>query len=72
MGKKLYRTTLSDRRIAGVCGGFAKYFELGDPTWIRLVWALLLLAGGMSLWVYAICWLVMPEEPVSAGAPEEQ
>lgn len=72
MGKKLYRTTLSDRRIAGVCGGFAKYFELGDATWLRLVWAVLLLVAGISFWVYLICWLVVPEEPASPGAPEEQ
>lgn len=72
MEKKLYRTSLSDCRIAGVCGGFAKYFGLGDATWLRLVLALLLLLGGLSLWVYLICWLVIPGEPMSPGAPEEQ
>lgn len=72
MEKKLFRTTVSDRWIGGVCGGFARYFGLYDTTWIRLIWALLLLAGGLSFWVYLICWLVIPGEPLSPGAPEEQ
>ena len=33
--KKLYRTR--DKKISGVCGGIAEYFEI-DPTLIRLLW----------------------------------
>lgn len=70
MNKKLLRS-VEDRRIAGICGGFASYFGLDDATWLRLIWALLVLVGGMSLWVYLICWIVIPEEPLRLP-PENQ
>lgn len=35
--QRLYRSS-NDRLVAGVCGGFAAYFEL-DATIVRLVWA---------------------------------
>ncbi len=61
MKKKLYRST-TDRKIAGVCGGVAEYFDI-DVTLIRLAVALLTLFAGMSLWVYIIAALVIPENP---------
>lgn len=33
-----------------------------DPVAIRLAAVLLTLFAGMSLWVYIIMWIVMPEE----------
>ena len=59
--KKLYRSK-SDRKIAGVCSGIAKYFEL-DPSVIRLLWILLTVFGGQGLIAYIICALVLPDEP---------
>ena len=62
------------RKIAGVCAGFAEYFDL-DVTLIRLVW---LIAGILMLpfWVigYIVAWIVVPEAPemvviMPAGAP---
>ena len=50
MEKKLYRSR-SDKKIAGVCGGLAKYFSI-DVTLIRLAVVLLTLfvgAGVVSL-----------------------
>lgn len=70
MDKKLYRSS-TNKVLGGVCGGFAKYFGNVDPTWIRLVTALLILAGGISLWVYIICWIVMPMEPYPTGIDEQ-
>ena len=61
MKKKLYRST-TDRKIAGVCSGVAEYFDI-DVTLIRLAVALLTLFAGMSLWVYIIAALVIPENP---------
>jgi phage shock protein C len=49
------------RKIAGVCTGFAAYFNV-DPTLVRLVWILLLLAGGSGILLYLIAWMVMPLE----------
>ena len=59
--KRLYRST-SDQKLAGVCAGIAKYFDI-DPTIIRLIWVLVTLAGGSGLIAYIICALVIPEEP---------
>lgn len=51
------------RKIAGVCAGFAEYFDL-DVSLIRVVWliaAILMLPFWFS--AYIIAWIVMPEEP---------
>lgn len=59
--KKLYRSR-ADRRIAGVCGGLATYFNI-DPTLIRLLFVLGLLFVGGTLLAYIILMVVIPEEP---------
>ena len=59
--KRLYRTTGSDAVICGVCGGIARYFNV-DPTLVRVATVLLVVPGGMSLWVYIIAALIMPRE----------
>ena len=58
MTKKLYRST-TDKKIAGVCGGFAEYFDI-DSTWIRLIALIFLFGMGIGGLTYLICWLVMP------------
>lgn len=60
---RLYRSR-SNRSIAGICGGLAAYFVL-DVTLLRLITLLLILFGGLSLWVYILLWVIIPEEPVS-------
>ncbi len=47
--------------LAGVCGGIAEIFGW-DPSIVRLVTVLLIGPGGLSLWVYLIAALVIPEE----------
>ena len=60
--KRLYRS-IKDRKIAGVCGGMAEYFDV-DPTVVRLLWALSLILGIFpSIIAYIICWVVIPEKP---------
>jgi phage shock protein PspC (stress-responsive transcriptional regulator) len=61
---------LIDKKIAGVCGGFAEYIE-ADPVIVRLLWVLLSLglppAGILG---YIIAWIVIPKETiVMATAP---
>ena len=58
---KQLRRSRSDRSIAGVCGGVAKYLGV-DSTVLRIATFLLIFFGGMSLWVYIILWLLIPEE----------
>ena len=61
MGQKLLRRSRTDRSIAGVCGGLANYFGI-DSTILRIVMLCLIIFGGMSLWVYIVMWLLIPEE----------
>ena len=61
MEKKLYRS-VNDKKIAGVCGGLAKYLNI-DPTVIRLIWVLVALFAGAGLLAYIVCALIIPEEP---------
>ena len=61
-GKKLYKSA-TDKKIAGVCGSIAEYFNV-DATLIRLAWVLFSLLGGSGLLAYIIAALIMPEQPV--------
>lgn len=58
--KKLYRSR--NGIIAGVCGGLADFFGL-DPSLVRIATLVLILFGGLSLWVYLILWLIVPKAP---------
>lgn len=59
-----------DKKIAGVCGGFAEYLEV-DSTLVRLVWVLLTFFSGVfpGLLVYLLAWLIMPLAPEPQPAP---
>jgi len=59
--KKLYRSR-HDRKIGGVCGGFAEYFQL-DPTLVRILWLIMAFFVGWGFLGYLIAWIVMPDEP---------
>ena len=61
MEKKLYRSK-TDKKLAGVCGGLAKFLNI-DVTIVRLIWAIVVVCGGAGLLAYLICALVIPEEP---------
>ena len=60
-GKKLYRIR-TGRKILGVCGGLANYFDI-DPTIVRVVFALIGLFWGAGILAYFIMALVIPENP---------
>jgi phage shock protein C len=64
--ERLYRSR-SDRMLFGVAGGMAEWLDL-DPSVVRIVWALLILAGGVGLVLYIVAAIVIPEEPVGAAA----
>ncbi len=59
---RLYRSR-TNRSIAGVCGGLGDFFGI-DPTLLRLVTLALILLGGLSLWVYILLWVIIPEKPL--------
>lgn len=58
--KRVYRSR-TDRRLAGVCGGIGKYFEV-DPTPVRVVWAVTCFIG-LGVLMYLLAWIIIPEEP---------
>src|ERR1700693_4930349 len=61
--ERLTRST-EDKKVAGVCAGFARYFAV-DVTLIRVIWLVLTvwpvpLFGVIS---YIVAWIVMPKDP---------
>jgi phage shock protein C len=56
------------RKIAGVCIGFAEYFDV-DVTVVRLVWLIGSFMTGIGLLAYPIAWIVMPDEPLLLAEP---
>lgn len=71
-GYKRLMRSVTDSKIAGVCGGFAEYFEM-DSTIVRIVWVLLAIfpVPFSAVLGYIIAWLVMPQAPypIPVGAP---
>ncbi len=53
------RRSVTDRKLAGVCGGVAAHWRV-DPVLIRVGWALLALTGGVGVVLYAAAWLLIP------------
>ena len=66
MNRRLYRCR-NDRRLAGVAGGVAEFFEL-DPSLVRLFWVLSIFVGGIGLFLYVAMAIIVPLEPVSPEA----
>ncbi len=63
--RKLYRSR-TNRKLAGVCGGLAHYFNT-DATLIRALFIVLALLGGPGLLIYLLMWIIVPEEPQGAA-----
>lgn len=61
MTKRLYRSRL-ERKVGGVCGGIAEYFDV-DPTIVRLAWLIAVFCAGGGLFAYLIAMIVIPNEP---------
>ena len=58
-GRKLFRDT-GTAKIAGVAAGLAAYFNI-DVTLVRVILLAGLFAGGFTLLLYVILWIVLPE-----------
>ncbi|MCW5906860.1 MAG: PspC domain-containing protein [Chitinophagales bacterium] len=58
MQKKL--TKSAERKLFGVCGGLAEYFDV-DPTLIRVAFLVALLGFGTGLLLYIVLAIVMPD-----------
>lgn len=60
MEKKLYKVE-EGKKLCGVCGGIAEYFNV-DPTLVRLAWVLLVFCAGTGIFAYFIAAIVMPNK----------
>jgi|SRR5271170_3427633 len=58
-------------KIAGVCAGFARYFNM-DVTLMRIIWVALALCPLPLLSVvgYIVAWIVMPKDVPPVGADQ--
>jgi phage shock protein C len=61
MNKKLYRSR-KDRKIWGICGGLARYFNI-DPTLVRILFVISLFFGTLGFWIYLVMAIIVPLEP---------
>ena len=61
MKKKLYKS-VKDRKLTGVCGGIAEYFDI-DSNIVRIVWLILVLCAGTGLLAYLICAIILYDNP---------
>ncbi len=52
---------MENKKIAGVCAGFANYFEV-DVVLIRVLWLAFALGTGIGFIAYLVAWIIMPKE----------
>ncbi|MFD2513410.1 PspC domain-containing protein [Pontibacter locisalis] len=57
--KKLFRDP-EDKKLAGVASGIAKYFGV-DVAVVRVIFLVLIFAGGFGILAYIVLWIAMPE-----------
>lgn len=60
---------MSEKKIAGVCAGVARYFD-ADVTLVRVLWLVLAIVTVIPGFVaYLVAWIAMPKEygPATAG-----
>jgi phage shock protein C len=58
----------ANKKIAGVCAGFARYLEV-DVILVRVVWLCVALTAGIGLLAYIAAWIIMPSDYGVARQP---
>ena len=66
--KRPFARYSADKKIGGVCGGVARYFDL-DSSLVRAIWLLCVLLAGTGLLAYVVLWIAMPLDPVEPTLP---
>ena len=61
MKKRLYKSD-TDKKLDGVCGGIAEYFEI-DSSLVRLGLILFSCLGGSGVLAYIVAAIVIPRKP---------
>ena len=60
MKKRLYKIE-TGKKLDGVCGGIAEYFDI-DPTLVRLLWIIFSCCWGGGIIAYIIAAIIMPKK----------
>lgn len=59
-------------KIAGVCGGVARYFDM-DVTLVRILWLFAAIFPPVpGIIAYIVCWIVMPMDPLPSPEPSKR
>lgn len=56
-----FKLSQTDKKLAGVCGGIAEYFDI-DPLIVRLAVIIFTLCGGCGILAYLLLWLLAPKD----------
>ncbi|HEY5785634.1 MAG TPA: PspC domain-containing protein [Microlunatus sp.] len=64
------RRSTVDKKLAGVCGGVARHWNV-DPVLVRVGWVLLALSGGVGLVLYAAAWLLVPADGATGSTMDD-
>lgn len=59
MNSKRFYLSSTDKKIAGVCGGLAEYFDV-DPLLVRVLFLAAFFGFGSGLMIYLILWILAP------------
>ncbi len=62
MENKRFYLSAKDKKIGGVCGGIAEYFDI-DPLLVRILFLVAILEIGVGLFAYIALWLLAPRNP---------
>ena len=68
-GPRRLTRSRTDRKIAGVCGGFAAYTGI-DANIVRLVMVLLAVMGASGVILYLVAWAIIPLEDVAPATDD--
>ena len=61
MEQKKFYLSDTDKKVAGVCGGIAEYFNI-DSLLVRVAFLRLIFGYGCGLMLYLILWLLAPKK----------
>jgi phage shock protein PspC (stress-responsive transcriptional regulator) len=64
------RRSTADKKLAGVCGGVARHWNV-DPILVRIGWALLALSGGVGIVLYVAAWLLVPADGAATSTMDD-
>ena len=62
---------IKNKKIAGVCAGFARYMNV-DVVMVRVIWLALAFCTGVGFIAYVVAWIIMPKELEPSTVPAGQ